>query len=193
MPAVEIERPTAARPAAAWAFVSDMDHWAPLLTGYQRHEQIDDRHSVWTVKGELAGLTRLAEFDVAIAEWVEGDRIAFTLQGRDEPFSGSGAFHIVGAETGTAVVPAPKGWLLRFRACIARWLLGRVTTLAEAPAVLSGAAGCLLGCRLEVQAGGGSGPIMNLLLGPILEAVAADTATRIVAALDDAAVSPSRR
>ena len=192
MPAVEIERRTSADPAAAWAFVSDMDHWAPLLTGYQRHEQIDDRHSVWVVKGELAGLTRLAEFDVTITEWVERDHIAFTLQGRDEPFSGSGAFHIEDGATQTAPL-APSAWWRRLRARVARWLLGRVTTLAaETAQVAASPVGCRLRCRLEVQAGGGSGPIMNLLLGPIIEAVATDTAIKIAAALEGV-VSPSPR
>jgi carbon monoxide dehydrogenase subunit G len=97
VPAVEIQRPTSASPAAAWAFVSDMDWWAPLLTGYQSHEQIDDRRSRWTVRGELGGLTRLAEFDVVVTEWVEPARIAFTLEGRDDPFSGSGTFAIAPA------------------------------------------------------------------------------------------------
>lgn len=194
MPAIEIERPVSAGPAAAWAFVADMDHWAPLLTGYQRHEQSDDRHSLWVVKGEIGGLTRLAEFDVTITEWAERDHIAFTLAGRDEPFTGTGAFHIVGAAGASGAADPPiAGLWRRFRARVARWLLGRFTTLAEAPAAATGGgAGCVLRCRLEVQAGGGSGPIMNLLLGPILEAVAIDTATRMVAALDTAPQEPVR-
>lgn len=192
MPAVEIERTTAAGRAAAWAFVSDMDCWAPLLTGYQSHEQIDGKNSRWTVRGELGGLTRLAEFEVSITDWVEPDHIAFTLAGLDEPFAGSGAFHVAdvsGAEA-TGTRPAPRrpprsSWWHRLRARAARWLLGRVTTLAEEPiARPQGATGSVLRCRLEVNAGGGSGPIMNLLLGPILEAVAADTAARLVGALD---------
>jgi len=186
MPAVEIERPTTASPATAWAFVSDMDRWAPLLTGYRSHSQIDARHSRWTVRGELGGLTRLAEFDVAVTEWIEPARIAFTLTGIDEPFAGSGTFVITETNGGaTAPTAPPPGLWARLRARIARWLLGRVTKLADTAAPQSGGPpGCVLRCRLEIQASGGSGAIMNLLLGPILEAVAADTATRIVATIE---------
>jgi hypothetical protein len=182
VPAVEIEHPTSVDPAAAWAFISNIDHWAPLLSGYQRHELIDDRHSLWVVKGELGGLTRLAEFDVTITEWVERDHIAFTLQGLDEPFTGSGAVHVL---QGASELSPPHPGRRRLRAWIARWLLGRVTMAAPEnarPCVDN--ARCRLRCRLEVQAGGGSGPIMNLLLGPILEAVASDTASRIVNRLE---------
>lgn len=187
MPAVEIERTTSASPAAIWAFVSDMNNWAPLLTGYQSHEVLDDRHSVWVVRGEMGGLSRLAEFDVEITAWDDPDHIAFTLVGRDEPFTGSGAFRILGAEVdrGVAAPLSRPGLWSRIRMAIARWLLGRVTTLADDPVPEPAtASSAILHCRLEVQAGGGSGPIMNVLLGPILEAVAQDTGNRIVAALD---------
>jgi carbon monoxide dehydrogenase subunit G len=33
-------------PATIWEFVREMDHWAPLLTGYQSHEKQSDTESV---------------------------------------------------------------------------------------------------------------------------------------------------
>ncbi|AMK19901.1 MULTISPECIES: CoxG family protein [Sphingobium] len=191
MPVVEIERLTAASPADAWAFISDMDQWAPLLAGYQRHQTIDDRHSRWTVRGELAGLSRTADFDVTITEWVEPSHVAFTLQGIDEPFAGEGAFRIAGIMSGEGAAetsPSQNRWA-RWRATWLRWLLSRLTgrRLEHGQAAAGHAAvsqGAMLSCRLEINASGGSGPVMNLLLPPILAAVAEDTATKIVLALN---------
>ncbi len=197
MPEVTIEKPTAASPAVAWAFVADMDHWAPLLTGYQRHKKIDAKRSRWWVKGEIGGLSRTAEFEVTITQWLEPEQIAFTLKGLDEPFTGSGAFRVAGKSATSAGAPPSVGWWARLRARLARWLLGRVTSVANTGRA-SGAAEApseprsVLSCRLEIEAGGGSGPIMNLLLGPLLGAVAEDTATRIVQVLEVGASSTQR-
>ena len=51
--------PPTMRPAArapSGTFVSDMNNWAPFLTGYQKHEIIDDTDSIWTLKGEVGML-----------------------------------------------------------------------------------------------------------------------------------------
>ena len=42
-----------------WEFVKDMDNWAPFLTGYQSHEAIDERDSIWTLKGDVGVLARV--------------------------------------------------------------------------------------------------------------------------------------
>jgi carbon monoxide dehydrogenase subunit G len=36
-----------------WDFVKDMNNWAPFLTGYQRHEMLNETDSVWTLKGDV--------------------------------------------------------------------------------------------------------------------------------------------
>ncbi|WP_309545309.1 SRPBCC family protein [Virgibacillus dokdonensis] len=36
-----------------WDFVSDMNHWAPLVPGYIDHEIINDTESTWKFKGDL--------------------------------------------------------------------------------------------------------------------------------------------
>ena len=35
-----------------------MDHWAPFLTGYQKHEKQSETESVWTLKGDVGVLAR---------------------------------------------------------------------------------------------------------------------------------------
>ncbi|GGD80371.1 SRPBCC family protein [Croceicoccus mobilis] len=198
MPEIRITRSAAVDPATAWAFISEMDNWAPLLTGYESHVKTDKRHSRWTVKGELAGLTRIAEIDVAVTEWKASERIAFTLTGVNEPFAGGGEFTVAGIG---APVPASDDAPVRTDSVVKRialaamrWLLRLLTRRGgehasdgpATPLARAGPAGrrTTLACRLEVSASGGSGPIMNLLLPAILDAVAQDTAGRIVAALE---------
>ena len=45
-----------------WDFVREMDHWAPLLTGYQKHEKQSDTESIWTLKGDVGMLARTLRF-----------------------------------------------------------------------------------------------------------------------------------
>ena len=82
---IEVPRPT------VWEFVRDMNNWAPFATGYQEHEVINDRESVWTVKGEVGPISRVTKFKVVITEWVEQEKVAFTLEGINEPITGGGA------------------------------------------------------------------------------------------------------
>ncbi|GGC18618.1 hypothetical protein GCM10011371_02740 [Novosphingobium marinum] len=187
MPEVKTAREVRVSPSQAWSFVSAMDNWAPLLTGYVDHRVIDDVHSEWTVRGELAGLSRVAKFAVAITEWNEPDAIAFRLEGLDEPFTGSGRFAIGTGELPDQVAesgePARRGLFARLVAWITRFLIGSRKPDRGAPQA-PGAAASRLSCTLEVLAHGGSGPMVNLLLPGILEAVASDTADRIVSALE---------
>jgi carbon monoxide dehydrogenase subunit G len=74
-----------------WDFVRDMNNWAPLAKGYQTHEVLNDRESIWTVKGEVGPISRTTKFHITITEWHEGDRVAFTLKGLNESITGEGA------------------------------------------------------------------------------------------------------
>ena len=41
---------------AVWAFVQEMDNWGRFVTGYQKHEKQDDKHSTWTLRGDVGVL-----------------------------------------------------------------------------------------------------------------------------------------
>ncbi len=85
-----------------WEFVRDMNNWAPFARGYQSHEVIDERESIWTVKGDLGPISRVTKFHITITEWIEAERVAFTLTGLNEPITGQGAIQLSdngGAET----------------------------------------------------------------------------------------------
>jgi len=83
----------AARPRV-WEFVRDINNWAPLTHGYQAHEVLNDRESVWTVKGDLGPISRVTKFHVTITEWIEGERVSFSVRGLNEPINGEGAIRL---------------------------------------------------------------------------------------------------
>jgi len=94
MPEITYTTTMAAPRAAVWEFVRDMNNWAPLTRGYQAHEIVNDRESIWTVKGDLGPISRITKFQVTITEWIEGERVAFTVKGLNEPISGQGSISI---------------------------------------------------------------------------------------------------
>ena len=53
MPEVEYSTKMALSRALVWDFVKDMNNWAPMLTGYQKHEILDEKDSIWTLKGDV--------------------------------------------------------------------------------------------------------------------------------------------
>lgn len=197
MPEVEHTTTVSASLPQVWNFVEDMDNWAPFLTGYQRHEKINRDESIWVVKGELGGLTRSAEFKVQVTEWNEPSRVTFVMQGLQEPVTGSGEFLATdlggGAPNATppAAIPAHStsgSWLSRLWERLSRWLLRRVTNSADVQAATPvpdvGDPNTQITFRLNVQAGGATGPVLNLLLGPMLKPVAEDLAMKIAQAVD---------
>ena len=105
MPEITYSTTIAAPRGTVWEFVRDIDNWAPLTRGYQAHEILNDRESVWTVKGDLGPISRVTKFHVTITEWVERERVAFKVDGLNEPISGSGAIKIAdGAEPASTAI-----------------------------------------------------------------------------------------
>jgi hypothetical protein len=194
---------------AVWDFVKDMNHWAPMLTGYQKHEIISDTQSRWTLKGDVGILSRTVELEVNITEWSGPDRVRFTLRGLNEAVEGAGTFEIVeltggpGA-AGGAAPPAAAGaaadaaaaakpaqsWWQRLVERLVRWFLRRQHTPAlpasAAPPAAAPASAPASGARsalsftLMMEAGGPTGPLVNAMLEPALIPATEDLATRIV-------------
>jgi carbon monoxide dehydrogenase subunit G len=176
-----------------WAFVSDMNNWAPLLTGYQKHEIIDATDSLWTLKGEVGILSRRVELRAHVTEWVEPQRVSFTLTGVNEAVEGGGTMVIRRASVAAAAVPPPaprRGWLRRFFGALARLLFRLSHPSAPAPAALPASASSAEGVELEftlrMDAGGPAGPLVNAMLGPALEPAVEDLAKKIAAHLQRA-------
>jgi len=174
MPTVSCERSVDRDLDEIWAFVRDMDHWAPMLMGYEGHTKQDDRVSTWTLRGDLGPMSRSVSLEVRITEWVEAERVGFELAGIDEAVRGSGAFAL--SQTRSMVLsPAPRSWWRR----LLDWLMGRSP---EAPADPEARSHVVF--TFEIDAQGPMGPMINAMLGPYAQAVAEALLRDVAAHLD---------
>ena len=180
--------------ATVWAFVSDMNNWAPFLTGYQKHVIIDGTDSLWTLKGEVGILSRMVELRAHVTEWDALQRVTFTLTGINEAVDGGGSLVIRRASLAPAPAPAPsRSVWRRLLGALARWLF-RVLHRSSPPAApratntgASGDEGVELEFTLRMDAGGPAGPLVNAMLGPALEPAVEDLAKKIAAHLEQGA------
>jgi carbon monoxide dehydrogenase subunit G len=100
VPAITYTTTMGAPRTKVWDFVRDMDNWAPFTRGYQSHEIVNERESLWVVKGDLGPISRVTKVHVTITEWVEGERVGFVVKGLNEPLSGGGAIQLGDAADG---------------------------------------------------------------------------------------------
>ncbi len=133
MPEISYTTTMGAPRTEVWAFVRDMNNWAPFARGYQAHEVVDDRESVWTVKGDLGPISRVTKVRVTITEWIEGEKVAFTVVGLNEPISGEGAIRL-GDDAGGARTEIVGEGVLQFGGS-----LGPVVNELIVPFIRSGA------------------------------------------------------
>ena len=75
-----------------WAFVHDMNNWAPLVPGYIDHEIITERQSTWTFKGDLGFMKKKVKLQIDIKEWNVPSEVLFDLKGLSDNFIGGGFF-----------------------------------------------------------------------------------------------------
>jgi carbon monoxide dehydrogenase subunit G len=181
LPEVIYSKTLPASEAQIWGFVKDIDNWAGFIMGYQSHEIVDDRHSSWTVRGEVGVLARTVSFDVTITEWVEPERVRFELEGTTERFDGEGSFLIGAAaqpEGIDFVGTQRRGGVLRrlFRRIFARRAAKR-----RAAKVADSAAGTEFSFRLIMQAGGMTGPVVNAMMEPLMVKAADELAEKLTA------------
>lgn len=87
--------------AQVWDFVSDMNHWAPLVPGYIDHEIINDTESTWKFKGDLGIVQKKVQLKVLITKWEKPEKVTFNLKGISEKFTGSGYFHALAINSDT--------------------------------------------------------------------------------------------
>ncbi len=92
MPSVEHTAVVNAPIENVWQYLEKMSNWAPFLKGYQKHEEINDKESIWTLKGDVGVLSRIVEIKITITEWIEMQKISFELEGITEKVTGNGTF-----------------------------------------------------------------------------------------------------
>ena len=193
MPEVEYATTLPLSRALIWDFVKDMNNWAPFLAGYQKHEILDETDSVWTLKGDVGILSRMVNLRAHITEWVDNERVAFTLTGLNEKVDGGGVLVMEDVQPDAGGAPAPaaparRPWFGRrfldwlFRAMFRR-MHGEAPKRLAAPAT-AGAVQSRLTFTLQMEAGGPTGPLVNAMLGPALLPAAEDLANKIAAHLE---------
>ena len=96
-------------PDYMWNFIKDFNNWGPMIRGYQHHEIINDRESIWTIKGEFGHFSRMTKLHTTITEWIERDRVAFELTGLNEPVTGYGVVRLSSEDGGTRIVAEVGG------------------------------------------------------------------------------------
>ena len=188
--------------SAIWDFVEDMNNWAPFLTGYVSHEIKTDTHSVWTLKGDVGMLSRTVNMDVNITEWAGPDRVEFTLKGLNEAVDGGGTFtmrpHVAAASgaEGEAAAAAPltvvttgkaPGFFKRLLNRLFDWFYKRKYGAVERQALTAEELepdASELSFRLQMDAGGAMGPMVNAMLAPLLMPAAKDLGDKIAAHLE---------
>lgn len=192
VPEVEYRTTMQLPPEAIWEFVKDMNNWAPFLTGYQKHEIIDDTDSVWTLKGDVGILARIVELRAHITEWDGPQKVSFTLTGLNEKVDGGGELRMrrtADAAEEPAPAPRKKGLFARFLEWMFRKMFRRMH--GEGPKRLQPAPGgdgelSELVFTLRMEAGGPTGPLVNAMLGPAMLPAAEDLANKIAAHLEQA-------
>jgi carbon monoxide dehydrogenase subunit G len=210
VPTVERSATMSASRERVWEFVRDMDNWAAYLRGYEGHRKIDENQSIWLLKGNLGGLTRIAEFRVIVTEWAGPDRVTFQLEGLNEPMSGSGSFRSVSIapnaevdETSGLLAPvhaeAGPGFIARFwqgfwRSLLHMVLPGPKTSVPAASEAAMSTQSALpvqtqVTFELSLSVAGTTGKIVDLLIAPMLAPVAEELIEKIATALN-ASVTP---
>jgi hypothetical protein len=188
MPEVSSSRIVPCVQADVWEFIADMGNWGPFIMGYQQHVVVDDVRSEWTVRGEVGPLARTVRLEVRITEWTEPEQVRFEITGLTETFDGSGEFRLAPASPadpadvlagspGDSAASSSPSWWQRLR----RWLR-RERPAAPAVAVPStGGPASEFAFELELRARGMTAPVVNAMLGPLMNKAADEFADRLVA------------
>lgn len=192
MPEVEYTTTLSLPREVIWDFVKDMNNWAPFLTGYQKHQIVNETDSIWTLKGDVGVLARRVELKAHVVEWRGPDRVAFTLTGINELVDGGGELEMsdcASAPISTSKAIVKRGFFGRmidalFR-LVFRWMHGKAPVRAT-PSASSAGPASQLKFTLRMEAGGPTGPLVNAMLAPALLPAAEDLANKIAAHLEKA-------
>ena len=190
MPETEYSTTTRLPVGAIWDFVSEMDNWAPFLTGYQGHEKRDETTSIWTLKGDAGALQRIVKFEVCVTEWAGPERVCFELKGLNEQLEGAGEFILAPYETEEPPPTSPaahSGLFTRLVAGALRWLQRLFQGSAERGTDADAGPGtgmARLTFRLRIDPGGPMAPLVSAMMKPAMLVAAEDLANRIIGHLE---------
>jgi carbon monoxide dehydrogenase subunit G len=92
-----------------WTYLWNIPNWAHLMIGFQTVKVVDERHSLWTLKGDVGMLSREVDLEVIIDDWEPRSFLNFTVNGLTEQIAGNGTFRIGEAPGASASAPAGHG------------------------------------------------------------------------------------
>lgn len=78
-----------------WGFIKEMGNWAPCMPGYVSFDKIDEKVSIWCLKGDMGIFKRKVDFTVEVTERDAPKKIVFTLEAKSEGISGVGTYQAV--------------------------------------------------------------------------------------------------
>lgn len=192
MPSVAYSTEMGLLPATIWEFVQDMDNWAPFMLGYQTHEKQTETDSLWTLRSDVGAMSRIAKFQVSITEWNGPKKVAFSLQGINEPVKGSGVVTVVelgseAAKGGAMVVQQKAGFFARLWSQLVGFLVKKSMGAQQIGRANPGAGGAVrskLTFELAMEAEGPMAPMVNAMITPMLEPMAEQLANKIAEHLE---------
>jgi Polyketide cyclase / dehydrase and lipid transport len=191
MPEVEYTTVVNLPPEKVWDFVKDMNNWAPFLTGYQKHQIVNETDSIWTLKGDVGVLARIVELKAHITEWNGPERVSFTLAGINELVDGGGTLLMApytAPPGGAAPMVKRPSFFRRMIDAVFRFFFRRMNGPAPErqarPLPAADGSASKLQFVLRMDAGGPTGPLVNAMLGPALLPAAEDLANKIAAHLE---------
>ena len=192
MPEISYSAMVRAPAEGVWAFCKDFQNWAHFMWGYQSHEVINDRESIWHIKGEVGGVTRTAKLRALITEWDEPQHLTFILKGLTEPIHGSGSVDMRPYMPGEELPELPqKSWLSGFFEWLGH-IYRRLRRLPPngrrlvSPATIAGGPSALVTVSLAMYWKGTMGPVMDALFQPLLSHMAEELAVKLAAAVEEA-------
>ncbi|MGX1264230.1 carbon monoxide dehydrogenase subunit G [Rossellomorea marisflavi] len=75
-----------------WDFISDVEEWAPLVSGYLSHRRFARDHVEWKMKIPYGIMKKTVTAELRVKEWIPPEKIRFTLEDVKGSFGGCGEF-----------------------------------------------------------------------------------------------------
>lgn len=95
-------------PEFLWDYLSNFDNWAEFVVGFQEFRIVDERTSVWTLRGDVGVLAREVDLEVVLLEQALGQRATYSITGISERLEGTGTFEIAPREAADADASGPE-------------------------------------------------------------------------------------
>ncbi|WP_370295998.1 CoxG family protein [Rossellomorea marisflavi] len=107
---------------AVWDFISEVELWAPLVSGYIGHTRFARDHVEWKMKIPYGIIKKTVTAEVRVKEWIPPEKISFALGDAKGSFVGCGEFTAKADGDGTIM----NGWLSMNPKGSRKWVPDRI-------------------------------------------------------------------